>query len=220
MAGLGYLFIKIKMVYSEISYSGYYIGHGINFDKVLGNSKYAFYNFTNEYDYYYNKETENDSENDSENETDKSKEKTFEPSSTLAIKLIKKEWFKYLKKFHPKLVNINITMPDFSIICDSYNSTYDPVADSSISLIVWGKVMDNKAIKICPSSKECESLKLEYKFPLNSRKLFVDFMARLQLTYCPGVKMIPISERDLEKNRQLMEDSVLTEIFGQIREEY
>lgn len=120
------------MGHSFISYSGFLIGYGINFDTVLGDSKYAFENFTAEDDY------DDDVYEEEGSGIDDSKKSTFKPSSTLAIKLIRKEWFKYLKKFHPELIKMK--MPAFSIICESYTSTYEPVASSSDCHIIGEKI--------------------------------------------------------------------------------
>ena len=195
------------MGHSSIRYSGCFIGCSINFDKGLGNSKYAFENYRREerYSYYYNEEREcyecnyneeenenkSESESETENESEKVESEFDESSSILAIKMIRKEWSKYLKKFHPELNKKK--MPDFFIICTSYISTYEPIADSSVCRIVWGKYMNDKDIKIVSSESgehESESFRFEYKFPANSKKIFADFMTHLKFTYSRGIKTI------------------------------
>ena len=218
-----------------IYFGGNFVGYAIDLDSIFsGNCKYSFYyykNYRNNYECsakYCIDDDAPDNEGIDINAEDKEELKTEDKDKktpAFAIKLLRKTFKEYLIKHRPELKKENL--PNIKILCNSYARDYETFAVKGDCLIFWGKKVcrlrkyddqieqnDNyDEIEIDPLTGAIKIIS-DFKFPPQSRQLFVDFLTHFQLTYCQEIENY--SNEQFVENRAQIEEELTAGFFGQI----
>lgn len=77
-----------------------------------------------------------------------------------------------MQEFYPEVDRKNI--PGFKIICPSFLGQYEARGFSNYCYLIWGYNVKQKIIVPKELSESTEDWSIKYKFPNDSRKMYVD----------------------------------------------
>lgn len=226
------------MVTPQIHSSGNFVGYAIDLNSIFGKWKHSFYYYKNYQDDYecsdeyciddyaldnegidINEEDKNEDYDEDEDEDETKKTPSY------AIKFLRKTFKAYLIKHRPELKKENL--PNIKILCNSCARDYESFAYNGDCLIFWGKSTNDlkkyddqteqkdyeDQIEIDPLSGAIKIIS-DFKFPPQSRQLFVDFLTHFQLTYCQENENY--SDEQFAENREEIEKDLMTGFFGRL----